>query len=170
MEKSDSLSFELNQAEVIIVFIYYFLIILVGGAISINTVCSLNEAMDRHQLMIKTTISSLSMSGMLCSLQYTKRLYKACITDRIVPIRTFAGSIGNLVYFLLRPFFAFVFVIVMIYALLSGMGVVTGSLDYIINEKFLYLCVILSSFIGFSVGQLLDKFESISTKKITEIK
>ena len=141
-----------------------------GGVISINTICTLDDELTRNQLMIKSIISSLSVSGMLCSLQYTKRLYKACITDRILPITTFAGRIGNLAYFLLRSFFAFVFVIVMIFALLSGMFVVTGNLDYIINEKFLYLCVILSSFIGFSVGQLLDKFERISEEKIGDMK
>lgn len=170
MKKSDSLLYELTKAQVIIIFVYYFFILLGGGIITISIICNLEKEMSQNQLMIKTIISSLSVSGMLCSLQYTKRLYKACITYRIVPITTFVGNLGNFIYFLLRPFYAFVFVIVMIFALLSGMFVVTGSFDYIINEKFLYLCVIISSFIGFSVGQLLDKFEIISKEKIDESK
>lgn len=168
--KSDSLLFELTKLEIVVIVVYYFIILLIGVIISIKTLCTLGEEMSHKLLMSRTIVSSLSVSGMLCSVQYIRRIYKACITDRIVPITTFAGSIGNLVYFLLRPFYAFVFVIVMIFMLLSGMFVVTGCLDYIINEKFLYLCVIISSFIGFSVGQLLDKFESISRKKIDELK
>ena len=54
----------------------------------------------------------------------------------------------------------------MIISLLSGMLVIIGNLDYIINEKFLYLCVILSSYIGYSIGHVLDKFEISSQEKI----
>ena len=99
-----------------------------------------------------------------------KRLYKACITDRIIECYSTFGQLGNIVYFVLRPFYSFVFVITMIFALLSGMFVITGNLDYIINEKFLYLCVILSSFIGYSVGHVLDKFELYSKEKIENLK
>ena len=106
---------------------------------------------------------------MLSSIKYIKRLYKACITGRVIEITTKFGEIGNFIYFLLRPIFALVFTIVMIFTLLSGMFIVTGSLDYIINEKFLYLCAILSSFIGFSTGHMLDKFETIAEKEINKI-
>lgn len=166
MRKSDSLIFEISKTQLVVIFVYYFLMLLIGGVLLITTLCELSEDMSKKQIIIKTVISSLSASGMLCSLQYIKRLYKACITNRIVQNSTFAGSIGNLVYFISRPFFAFAFVVIMIYALLSGMFGVTGCLDYIINEKFLYLCVILSSFIGYSVGRVLDKFENISKEQI----
>lgn len=169
MKKSDSLFFELSKAELIILFVYYTIILIAGGVTSIITLCQIEEETSHKQLIIKTIISSLSISGMLCSLQYIKRLYKACITNRIIAKTTFAGHIGTLVYFLLRPLYAFTFVIVIIFAILSGFFVVTGNLDYIINEKFLYLCVILSSFIGYSVGHLLDKFEKLSKEKIDKI-
>ena len=51
--------------------------------------------------------------------------------------------------------------------LLSGMFVVTGNLDYILNEKFVYLCVVLSCFLGYSVGDMLDKFEKFSKEKVS---
>ena len=121
---------------------------------------------DNDAIIIKTIIASLSVSGMLCCLQYIKRLYKACITDRIIECSSVFGQLGNVIYFILRPFYSFVFVIVMIFAILSGMFVITGNLDYIINEKFLYLSVILSSYIGYSVGHVLDKFEKTSKEKI----
>ena len=108
MKKSDSLLYELTKAQVIIIFVYYFFILLGGGIITISIICNLEKEMSQNQLMIKTIISSLSVSGMLCSLQYTKRLYKACITYRIVPITTFVGNLGNFVYFLLRPFLSLI--------------------------------------------------------------
>ena len=57
----------------------------------------------------------------------------------------------------------------MIFMLLSGMFIVTGNLDYILNIKFVYLCVVLSSFLGYSVGDLLDKFEKVSKKQIENL-
>ncbi len=170
MKKSDSLLFELTKSQIITIFVYYFVIMLVGIALSIYVLCNLEGEITQNQLMIKIIVASLSVSAMLSSLQYIKRLYKACITNRIAESPTFMGSLGNTVYFLLRPFYAFVFVIIMIFAVLSGMFTITGNLDYIINDKFLYLCVVLSSYIGYSVGNVLDKFEKASNEKILEYK
>lgn len=72
--------------------------------------------------------------------------------------------------FVSRPLYAFVFSIISIYCLLSGLFIVTGNVDYIINEKFLYLCAIISSFIGYSVGHVLDRFETISQEQIEHIR
>ena len=56
----------------------------------------------------------------------------------------------------------------MIIVFLSGIYVVTGNYETVINEKFLYVCVVSSTFIGFSIGNILDRFRSISKKKIDE--
>ncbi len=72
-------------------------------------------------------------------------------------------------YFLFRPLFSIVFVVVMIVCLLSGMYTVTGVLDYILNDKFIYLSMIISSFIGYSIGNFMDNFQKISDKKITSL-
>lgn len=155
---------------VIVLFSYYILILLFGGFVSVYIARTPMSTLSQTQLLTYTFIASLSVSGMLCSIQYIKRLYKACMTDRVDLSDDKLKRIGNMMYFLLRPLFSFVFVIVMIFAILSGMFIVTGSLDYILNEKFLYLCVILSSFIGFSIGKLLDKFETMSNEKIENVK
>lgn len=166
MKKSDSLLFELSKTAIITLFVYYFVVLLTGLGCAIYVMCNLPIEADQTTVIIKTIIASLSVSGMLCCLQYIKRLYKACITDRIIECTSIFGQLGNVIYFILRPFYSFVFVIVMIFAILSGMFVITGNLDYIINEKFLYLSVILSSYIGYSVGHVLDKFEKTSKEKI----
>lgn len=165
MDKKNSLIFTLTKSMIIFLFIYYFIIMLIGSILSILIACNMNSANENH-LLIKTFIASISVSGMLCSIQYIHRLYKACINKKIKIENDFLKSIGNFMYFIFRPLFSFIFVIVMIFSLLSGMYVVTGEMDNIVNDKFLYLCVILSSFIGFSIGKVLDKFQNISDKKI----
>lgn len=166
MRKSDSLVFTLSKRMIIFLFVYYFIILVVGEILSIWIVYNLNIKSESINLMKDTFIVSLSVTGMLCSIQYIKRLYKACITSRIDFESIECKRIGNMAYFLFRPFFAFGFDIIMIFALLSGLFFVTGNLDYLLNEKFLYLCVIISSFIGFSIGKVLDKYETVSDKKI----
>lgn len=170
MSKSDNLNYDLSKRSVVTLFVYYIILIICGivGSVIILTKLHTNS-LQAEKLLLYTVIVSFSVSMMLNGLQYCKRLYKACITNRIqVSGKTF-GPLGNLMYFFLRPLFALVFTIVMIFALLSGMVIVTGNLDFVVNERFLYLCAILSSFIGFSTGQLLDKFESISQKEIEKI-
>ena len=170
MKKSDTLHYDLSKGNVITLFVYY--IILIAGGIfgSVVTILQLvQNEMPTKVLLQNTIIASFSVSIMLNGVQYCKRLYKACITERIILSEKPFGTLGNLMYFILRPLYALVFTVVMIFALLSGMFIVTGNLDYIINERFLYLCAVLSSFIGFSTGHLLDKFEAISHKKIENI-
>lgn len=170
MKKQEELEYSLSKSLVIIIFIYYMLILIVGCVITIYIGCSLAEKITRTLLLRKTFFISLSVSGMLCSVQYIKRLYKACITERIDTQSKTFKRIGNMVYFISRPFFACVFSVVAIFCLLSGMFIVAGSLDYILNIKFLYLCVIISAIIGFSVGKVLDKFERISIDRIDNLK
>ena len=131
-----------------------------------NTIFTFDEELTWNQLLIKTIISSLSVSGMLSSLQYTKRLYKVCITNRIIPITTYARRIGNIAYFLLRPFYCFC--VCDCYDFCIIIRYICSISELWLHNKwnFLYFCVILSSFIGFSVGQLLDEFESIIREKL----
>lgn len=170
MQKHEKLEYTLSKKMIITLFIYY-LIILVGGCIlSIYIGCSLTTAIDQSLLLRKTFIISLSVSGMLCSVQYIKRLYKACITERINQQSNTYKNIGNAMYFFSRPLFAFAFSVLAVFGMLSGMFVVTGSLDYILNEKFLYVSVVSSAIIGFSVGKILDKFGAISVNRIDSLK
>lgn len=168
MKKSDTLVYHLSKKILIFLFIYYFAILICGGILAIKIACDLTSQLNQEQIMKMAFTVSVAVSGMLCSIQYIKRLYKACLTDRI-EISKDLKCIGNATYFIFRPFFAFVFSIVMVYMLLSGMFVVTGNLDYILNKKFVYLCVVISGFLGYSVGDLLDKFEKISKEKISKM-
>lgn len=170
MKKSEELEYFLTKKSLIFLFVYFMLILIGGCASTIYIGYSLTEEATQSLLLCKTFSISLSVSGMLCSVQYIKRLYKACITERINPHPNTFKRIGNLMYFISRPFFACAFSVLAIFCLLSGMFIVAGSLDYILNKKFLYLCVIISAIIGFSIGKILDKFERISSDRIDNLK
>lgn len=170
MKKHDELVYSLSRNLVKILFGYYMLILIVGCICTIQIGYSLTDQITQRPLLCKTFTISLSTSGMLCSVRYIKRLYKACITGRINTEADPFKRTGNIMYFVSRPLFACVFSVIAIFCLLSGMFIVVGSLDYILNKKFLYLCVITSAIIGFSVGKVLDKFEEISTERIDSLK
>ena len=170
-KKQDGLTYSLSTNMVIILFIYYFIVFVLGGYTSIEIAITLTDTVTKFRVLEDSFCVSISVSGMLCSIQYIKRLYKACITGRIdITNGDLVKRIGNMAYFIFRPFFAFGFSIIMVFGMLSGMFVITGNLDYILNEKFIYLCVIFASFIGYSIGKLIDKFDDISVEKINNLK
>lgn len=130
---------------------------------------SIGPNMERGIIMKYTLFLSLSTSGMLSGVQYIKRLYKACINDLIDTQNNNIRRIGFVMYFLFRPIFAMVFAVVAIIGILSGMFIVTGNLDYIINEKLMYLSTFVSCIIGYSIGEVMDRFKLFSKEKIEKI-
>lgn len=125
------------------------------------------------EIMKFTMLSSFSGCLATCSMQYIKKLYKACIQDRIILLNEDGKEdtkfIGNYVYFLLRPFFACVFVLIGIFALKAGIIVIVSPVQPVENEKFLYICAVMAACIGFSVGKVLDGFETFAEKRIKKI-
>lgn len=170
MRKSDTLVFALRKNWIIFLFIYFSLFILIGSIVSIVGVCDLKSDMDKYTLLRQTFKLSVSTSGMLCAVQYIRRLYKACISGRVDINSDTIQVLGTVAYFVFRPVFTFCFVVILIIGALSGMFIVTGSLDYVLNEKFIYMCMIVSSCIGYSIGKMIDKFEKVSDKQIEELK
>ena len=169
MKKSDTLIYYLPVWIVIFLYLYY-LVWIAGGMWGVKLILdSILSELKQDQIIKQSFNVSLAISGMLCGVQYIRRLYKACLTDRIKEDKDCIKCIGNLAYFVFRPVFACVFTLIMIFALLSGMTLVTGSLDYILIKKFIYLCAMLASYTGFSVGKVMDKFEKNSEETITDI-
>ena len=171
VKRDEGFIYVLSKNKVIVLFVYYFLLFAIGGFISIKIAVTLTATVTMSDIVMDAFGVSISISGMMCSIQYIKRLYKACITERIdITEGDTMKKIGNMAYFIFRPIFAFGFSIIMVFALLSGMFVIIGNLDYILNEKFVYLCAIFASFIGYSIGKLIDKFGDISIEKINNLK
>lgn len=167
MNKRRKLLYILSKCWLRWITIYYVAILIISLIVIISIISYLDNALSTN-FLLSTLIASICVSNMLCSVQYLKLIYKACIENRIVfPSKgKEITQFGNILYFILRPIFAAVFVIITIVAILSGFIIITSSVNYIINNRFFYLCITISSFIGYSIGLVLDKFESLSIKKI----
>lgn len=166
---NDIHKYQLSKGLIIFIFVFYLLLICIGVVVTVLIICKLSDEYTNKQLIIYTFISSACISEALCSVQYVRRLYKSCITEQINENASYIVKLGNIAYFVLRPIFAAVFSVVIVLGMLSGLFIVTGNLDYIINEKFTYMCVIVSSAIGYSIGRVLDKFEEIINGKFNKI-
>ena len=165
-KKKADLQYVLSRSAVKRLTAYYVVIIVVAMVISI-WIMSISINIQAENILFYTGMATISVAAMLCCLQYLKRLYKACIDKRIVPSEPAddVRALGNSIYFVLRPLYAMVFAVVADFALLSGV-IIVSSADFVINNRFMYLCILISSMIGFSIGRVLDAFETISEKKI----
>ena len=164
------LTYCLSKKMVIFLLVYLGILLSFGGFFVIEIIRLLSIKVTSEQILQYSFYGSISVSGMTSSIQYIKKLYKACITNRIdILDADEIKRIGNFSYFFFRPFFACGFSIIMVCAALSGMFIVTGSLDYILNEKFVYMCVIMASFLGYSIGKLMDRFGHMSIQKINDL-
>ena len=162
-------SYTLSKCWLRVIVVYYVVIMLLGIIVSIFVITNI-ERKEPYNILLYTTIGSMCVSAMLCSVQYLRRIYKACLDSKIelLQINENFQQFGNIIYFILCPFFAIVFVIIMILTLLSSVNIVASE-NFQINERFLFFCIIMSSFIGFSIGRILDRFEELSSKKVNKI-
>jgi hypothetical protein len=169
-KKSDSLKYELSKKCIYFLVSYYFSLVILGIICLLIIIAKLGT-IKHEQMLLLTIIASISSAGMTCSMQYIRKLYRACITKRIIsPDQENNTSLfGNLLYFLSRPFFSFIFTIITFFAVLSGFIIVIYPVEFVINDRFLYVLVIISSFIGFSTGRIIDLFEELSEKKVNSI-
>lgn len=151
-----------------IIFLYaYFVIILISSLIFCIYVMSNLEILINKNLLLWTSLCSISSSSIFTSIRYLRVLYKACIDNRIEsPENGATKFIGNIMYFILRPIYSCAFVVLIVFAMMAGLIIVTPSVEYIINDRFLYLSVVVSSIVGFSIGDVIDGFAHISKRQV----
>ncbi|MDL2236416.1 hypothetical protein LJC56_01075 [Christensenellaceae bacterium OttesenSCG-928-K19] len=167
MDTEKKLKYLLTEKSIKSIFRYLIVLLLIGICGSIYVFIKINE-IQQNDILLYTIIVSISVCLMFCSIKYIRKLYLACIESRIERPEDdmIHRSMGVAIYFYLRPAFAVVFVIIAIFAMLAGLLIVTSSLDYVLNNKFLYLSVIVSSFIGYSIGSVMDRFGDYSQKQV----
>lgn len=168
MEKNkDELEYNLSYWMVIALFVLYIIFNAVGIGILTYILCFYDFKSD---IMMHTIIASFAGCLMTSSIQYLKKLYKACIYDR-VKLNTEKSDLrvlGNFMYFLLRPLFACAFVVIAVFAMKAGIVVIINTSQFEENDRFLYVSVIMAACIGFSVGKVLELFGDFSNKKINK--
>lgn len=75
MKKSDVLIYSLSNKMLISLFVYYFVVLILGGIFAAIIACDLTDKMSQVQIMKRTFVLSIAVSGMSCSVQYIKKLY-----------------------------------------------------------------------------------------------
>ena len=116
IDKNDKLLYTLSRKSLISIIIYYLILLILGFCGATKIMLNLKYNKD-NELLLQTVIGSLSVSSMLCCIQYFKRIYKACLDNRTewpTQEQQFV-HFGNILYFFLRPIYSYVFVIIMIY-------------------------------------------------------
>jgi hypothetical protein len=161
--------FKLRKGLIIFLFVYFLAAtgfmayFLIYGIILFNS--NQNADIFYHSLI---TASLTSILG--ATIFYIRKLYKACINlDILSPItdEDKTREIGVFFYFFLRPIFSFVLSIIILLILKSGIAVLATSNE--LTKNFFYLSIIISFFIGYSSGDLIDKFEIVGKKVIDKI-
>jgi hypothetical protein len=167
--KKESYNYILSKCWLRFIIGYYIIILLSGIIVSIVVIANI-YGFVLNNILLYTSFVSMAVSAMLCSVQYLRRLYKACLGGgmQFVKPNDEVKQFGYIMYFILRPVYAIVFVLIAVFALLAGI-IIVAPIDFKINERFLYLCVVMASIIGFSIGRILDRFEALSSKHINNI-
>lgn len=159
--------YTLSKKNVIVLSVYYILLI-TGGIIGmVITLCKAN-VFQIENLLKYSIIGSIGISITTSSMQYLKKLYKICINNKInEPLENSrVVNYGFLLYFYTRPLFAIVLSIVFLFAFLAGLVYITSSIDFVINERLVYVSIVVSGLIGFSTGTVHNTVENISINKL----
>lgn len=166
-----SLDYHLPKGWVITLFILYTAIVLAGIALLLYIlIIKMDGTLDKTAVRSYTFYVSMVSSAMMTGIRYSQKLYKACIDGRVFYSNENKSIlIGNVLYFLLRPIYSIAFSVIFVICLLGGLMFLGGGLDCTINERMVYLAAIISSFIGYSIGNVLDMFELVSKDHVGKI-
>lgn len=165
-DKKEPKVYILTNTNIIILFIYYALIIVCGAIYFLTTMDYLWMMEEENEILRESFLYSIVFSGAFCSMRYIIKLYRACVHGCISTEGSSAENIGCMAYFIFRPVFAVILSVLMVFMMLSGMFAITGNLDYIVNQKFAFLCIVVSGVMGYSIGRALDHLENFKISSI----
>ena len=165
------LDYQMQKGWVIFLFIFYSVIVLSGIILLlIILINKMDGKLSLNGIRTYTFYVSMLSSAMMTGVRYSQKLYKACIEDRVTfDSNINACAIGNVLYFLLRPLYSIAFSVIFVICLLGGLLFLGGGMDCVFNERMVYLSAIVSGFIGYSIGNVLDLFELLSKDHIAKL-
>jgi phosphate/sulfate permease len=161
--------FKLSKSATITLFIYYCINLIITIYLLLIRLSGIQLITD--ELIFESSLwVSIITSVLGATVFYIRKLYKACINaDMVKPDseNDKLRQIGIFFYFFLRPIFSGIFSIIILIILKSGISILSTAKSLTI--EFYYLSIITSFFIGFSSGDLIDKFEEVGKKIVTQI-
>ena len=153
-----------------LILIYYILLCLVGLFFSFVALSPDFILSYTPDIMLLALIGSLGMSTVGSTIFYIRRIYKICIRNQIEQPdnKSTICQLGITIYFIIRPVFALGFAVLVVVGILAGMLNIALK-DAVLSYNFIYLCMFVSFFSGFSTGTiitLLEKFGLAFLRKI----
>ena len=164
--------FKLSNRSIKNLYFYFAFLILVGLVSTLFLLINLNRKDKFVDLSIFSTalFSSMAMALLACSISYIRKLYKSCINLDISIPKDDNDTIrekGVLGYFILRPVFALALGALLIVLFKAGISSMTKCDE--LSEKFVFLSTFFAFFVGYSIGDIFDLFESKGKKIVTKI-
>jgi len=153
--------FKMTKNVALLIFLYYVFLIGIFAFLFIRSIFIFPPE-NENVLFRNTILSSIYISILGASVFYIRKLYKACINADLANPETYQDKIRQLgvsFYFFLRPIFASIFSIVILFALKSGAGIMTASKS--LTTDFFYVAILICFFVGYSAGDFIDRFELI---------
>jgi hypothetical protein len=153
-------------------FLYWYLGLLLMGSLGccVYLVLELDLVVKRFNYGKSGLLACMSFCLLGCSIYYIRKLYKSCINLDIQSPITDEDKIrenGVLFYFLLRPIFSIGFGVLLFLTFKIGLNSVIQQ--YSLGDGFVYACMFFSFFIGYNAGDVVDHFEVIGTKIVTDV-
>lgn len=156
-------STHLNKFWVILIFIYYFLLFIlgtVGSFILLNLKRFLDYELSHFTIAL---CGSIAMGLVGSTTFYIRKLYKSCINiySKKSPNASSVNSfilIGTIFYYFTRPLFSIGFAILIVLGFLSGLFTISAT-KIELGQGLVYITMVLSYFCGFLSGQFIKRLE-----------
>lgn len=168
MEILNNSIFKLSSKSIIILFIFYLSIMLVGMFFCVVGMLHEYTFISTYPILLKAMVGCAGSTLLGSSIFYSRKLYKSIISRNISTLSNEEHNynpLGIFMYFLLRPFFSIAFALLLILAIRVSVLIVSVK-ETIFDEGFIYFCMFLSFFVGFSSGDVLSLLEDMGKNKI----
>lgn len=155
---------------VVILFAYYFLVFLLGLAVTLFTLLTETQQGSTNIFSL-AVFGSMGMSATGGAMYYLRKLYKTCflsITSPKVDGDKSLREIGTIIYFIARPLFSIGFSFLVIVSLRAGFTFTSQS-PIELSEGFIYISMFLSFYVGFFSGRFINTLERQSNDMLSKI-
>lgn len=131
-----------------------------------------NKSLSKFNYHNISLIGSLGSTLVGSSIFYIRKVYKLCIEKQFSEPTACNNdklqSLGTIIYFVFRPFFAIAFSILVVIGLEAGMFSLSSQKPQL-GDSFPNICIFVNFFIGFSSGQFLKSLEKKSESLINTL-
>ncbi len=159
----------ITKGWVIFIFIYYLVLLLLGGYVSISML--FYKEINQLTIFDRALFGSMSVALAASSCSYIRKLYKLCFnfsSEQNNEDQLFLKRLGTVVYFVARPVFSILFALLVVTGVRSGIILSTSS-ELKVDEGFIYLTMASSFYVGFLSGDFIKKLESKGVKKLDSL-